>query len=400
MNIALYIARRYTVSKSKSTAINIITGIAVLGIVASTAALFIIMSAFSGLRAYTVSFSNATDPDLKAVPLTGKSFTFSEKQKNLLAHESSIAQYSRIAEERVLFYFDGKEQVAYLKGVDSSYTSVTGIKQKLVLGTWPKAGTNQVAVGLAIADRLSMGLMDFNRPFEVYVPKAGEGTIDTPEDAFNKSALTPIAIYSINDDLDNKYVFCDLPLAQEMLQFPPGRVTGIEIKLAKGATEAEAKEALQRVFGNTLDIKNRKQQNDSMYKMLNAENIVVYLFCSLVVVMTLFCLAGSLIMLILDKKENIKTLRSIGAEMNSLRNIFFFQGLFITTIGVVIGLGISIGVVFLQKHFSLLMITDKLAYPVEFNFFNVILVLATMYVLGILVSRIAASRVNTRLLEN
>ena len=400
MNIALYIARRYTISKSKSTAINIITGIAVLGIVASTAALFIIMSAFSGLRSYTVSFSNATDPDLKATARTGKSFTITAQQEQQLKNEKSIALYSKVAEERVLFYFDEKEQVAYLKGVDSLYNKVNAIEPKLVLGSWIQPATNQVCVGLGIADKLSLGLMDFNRPLEVFVPKPGRGAINTPEDAFNKSALTPVAVYSINDDQDSKYVFCNLDLAQELLMFSPEKVTGIEMRLAKGASETEAREALNRIFGNSLAIKNREQQNDSMYKMLNAENTVVYLFCSLVVVMTLFCLAGALIMLILDKKENIRTLHSIGAELKSLRQVFFLQGVFITSIGVAIGLLISSGVIFLQQQYSLLMITATLAYPVEFNLRNVVIVIATIYILGLIASRIAAGRVNAKLLEN
>lgn len=400
MNIALYIARRYTISKSKSTAINIITGIAVLGIVASTAALFIIMSAFSGLRSYTVSFSNATDPDLKATARTGKSFTITAQQEQQLKNEKSIALYSKVAEERVLFYFDEKEQVAYLKGVDSLYNKVNAIEPKLVLGSWIQPATNQVCVGLGIADKLSLGLMDFNRPLEVFVPKPGRGAINTPEDAFNKSALTPVAVYSINDDQDSKYVFCNLDLAQELLMFSPEKVTGIEMRLAKGASETEAREALDRIFGKGLAIKNREQQNDSMYKMLNAENTVVYLFCSLVVVMTLFCLAGALIMLILDKKENIRTLHSIGAELKSLRQVFFLQGVFITSIGVAIGLLISSGVILLQQQYSLLMITATLAYPVEFNLLNVVIVIATIYILGLIASRIAAGRVNAKLLEN
>ncbi|PHK19510.1 membrane protein, partial [Nostoc linckia z15] len=228
----------------------------------------------------------------------------------------------------------------------------------------------------------------------------GRGAINTPEDAFNKSALTPVAVYSINDDQDSKYVFCNLDLAQELLMFSPEKVTGIEMRLAKGASETEAREALNRIFGNSLAIKNREQQNDSMYKMLNAENTVVYLFCSLVVVMTLFCLAGALIMLILDKKENIRTLHSIGAELKSLRQVFFLQGVFITSIGVAIGLLISSGVIFLQQQYSLLMITATLAYPVEFNLLNVVIVIATIYILGLIASRIAAGRVNAKLLEN
>ena len=133
--------------------------------------------------------------------------------------------------------------------------------------------------------------------------------------------------------------------------------------------------------------------------MLNAENLVTYLFCSLVVVMTLFCLAGALIMLILDKRENIKTLYSLGTTVTELRKIFLYQGIFITTLGVLIGLVISISIVLAQQHYSFIMLTDTLAYPVQFTFVNILIVLATIYTLGILASWLAANRVNSKLLE-
>ena len=400
MSISLYIARRYTISRSKNSAVNIITIIAALGIIASTAALFIIMSAFSGLREFTVSFTNATDPELKVVPALGKSFIMSAQQEQELKNIPEITHYSKIAEERVLFYFDGKEQVAYLKGVDSIYTDVNAVKEKVIQGNWLLPETSQVVVGWSISSKLSMGLSNFNNALEVYIPKPGKGLIKSPEDGFKKAALVPIGLYSINDDVDGKYVFADLGLTQELLQFKPNQISGIEIKLTPDANENKVREKLKAVFKDKIDIKNRTQQNASLYRMLNAENLITYLFCSLVVVMTLFCLAGALIMLILDKRENIKTLFSLGTTVTEIRNIFLYQGIFITTLGVIVGLAISITVVLLQQHYSLIMLTDTLAYPVQFTFVNILIVLATIYTLGILASWLAAARVNSKLLEN
>lgn len=400
MSFSLYIARRYTISRSKSSAVNIITRIAALGIVASTAALFIIMSAFSGLREFTVSFTNATDPELRVLPSLGKSFLITPEQEKQLKDINGVAQYTKIAEERVLFYFDGKEQVAFLKGTDSTYTNVNAVKEKVIAGNWLAPETSQVVVGYGITNALSMGLFDFNNDLQVFVPKPGKGLINSPEDGFKKALLVPIGIYSINEDVDNKYVFSDLGLAQELLQFKPNQVTAIELKLAPNANETEIREQLNTLFNNKISIKNRAQINASLYKMLNAENLVTYLFCSLVVVMTLFCLAGALIMLILDKRENIKTLFSLGTTVKELRNIFLYQGIFITTLGVLIGLAISVSVVLAQQHFSLLMLTNTLAYPVKFTMVNILIVIATIYILGILASWLAANRVNKKLLEN
>jgi lipoprotein-releasing system permease protein len=398
LSFQFYIARRYTISRSKSTAINIITGIAATGIVVSTAALFIILSVFSGLKDFSVSFTNTTDPDLKLIPATGKSLMMSPKQEKELHQLKNIAVYSKIAEERVLFYFDGKEQVAYMKGVDSLFKKVNPMKQSII-GLWLSPYTGEAVVGGGIMTKLSMGLGEFYRDFEVFVPKAGKGAILNEEDAFTKTRLIPVGLYNINDDQDSKYVYVDLALAQSLLQFKPNQFTSIEFKLRPGADEAGIRKEIEKVFDNKVILKNREQLNDSLHKMLNAENLVTYLFCSLVVVLTLFCLAGALIMLILDKKENIKTLYSLGAEIKSLRNIFFYQGIFITSLGAFFGLVLGIAVILIQKHYSVLMITNTMAYPVNFSVMNIVIVLLTIFILGIFASRIGAARVGKKLME-
>lgn len=399
MSLALYIARRYTITRTKSTAINIITGIAAMGIVVSTAALFVILSVFSGLKDYSLSFTNTTDPDLMLTPSAGKSFFVSAQQEQQLKAIKGIAAFSKVVEERVLFYFDGKEQVAYMKGVDSVFSTVIPIKNHIT-GQWLEPKTIQAVAGATIMHKLSMALFDFNRDFEVFVPKAGKGAIQNPDDAFTKTVLVPMGYYVINDDLDSKYVFVDLSLAQELLQFKPNQFSSLEFKATPGANEADIRQKIETIFKGKVVLKNREQLNDSLYKMLNAENLVVYLFCSLVIVLTLFCLAGALIMLILDKKENIKTLYSLGAEIKSLRSIFFYQGFFITTIGATFGIALGTAVILIQKHYSVVMITGSMAYPVDFNTANVLVVLATIFTLGILASRIAAARVNKKLMDH
>ncbi len=400
MNFPFYIARRYTISKSKTTAVNIITIIAASAIVVSATALFVILSVFSGLKNFSLSFTNATDPDIKVIATLGKSFLLSPQEEEQLKDLSEVSFYSKIAEERVLFYFDEKEQVAYLKGVDSLFTKVNPMEEQLAYGQWFRPGTTQCVVGIGTTSKLSLGLFDFNHALEVFVPKPGKGTIDTPEDTFNKSALVPMGIYSINDDVDSKYVFCDIGLAQELLQFKPNQLTAIEFKLAPNASEEALRSKLETIFNNKVTVKNRAQLNDSLYKMLNAENLVTYLFCSLVVVLTLFCLAGALIMLILDKKENIKTLFSLGAEIKNLRKIFLYQGIFITSLGAFFGLLIGSVIIYIQQVYQPVMITPTLPFPVEFTFTNILVVILTIFTLGILASRIAAGRVNQKLLEN
>ena len=231
------------------------------------------------------------------------------------------------------------------------------------------------------------------------MPRAGKGTIESAEEGFNKQQLFLSGVYSVNDDVDSKYVFCSLDLAQDLLEFAKNQYSSIEFKLKPGADEQAVRSGIKAVFPDT-EVKNRAQLNDSLYKMLNAENLVVYLFCTLVVILTLFCLAGALIMLILDKQDNLKTLYNLGVEVSSLRKVFFIQGIFITAIGAFFGLVLGIIIVLLQQQFDMVMITPTLAYPTEFDVMSILTVLSTIFVLGIVASRIAASRVRASILEN
>ena len=399
MNFPLYIAKRYLKSASKNNAINIINIVASLGIIVGAAALFIVLSGFSGLIDFSLSFTNTIDPDLKATSTTGKSYTISDAQEVKIKNIEGIAFYSKVIEERVLFVFKGKEQVTYLKGVDSSFMKVSTIKKSLFNGQWLKYNTAQVVVGYGISNKLSMGLFDYNNPLEVFVPKPGNGIIESENDAFNKSILIPIGIYAINEDLDAKYVFCDLRLSQDLLGYKSNQITGLEIKLKPNGEESKTVKELQLLFNNKLTIKNRMQLNDGLYKMLNTENVAVYLIFTLVIILVLFTFAGAIIMMILDKKPNLKTLYNLGVEIKNLRKIFLFQGVLLCIIGGILGIVIGTIIVLIQQNFQLIMITENLAYPMKFTFQNVLIVLSTIFLLGFIVSFIASSRVNKKLFE-
>lgn len=399
MNFPFYIARRYTVSFSKSSAINIITGIASLGIIVGAAALFVVLSVFSGLKDFSLSFSNDFDPDLKITSTLGKSFLISLEQAQKIQKIDGIAAKSNIIEERVLFLYEGKEVVTYLKGVDSSYTDVNKVQKKLYMGEWMEPKTPQVVVGYGIHQKLSLGLLSYSNPLEVYVPKPGKGAVNNAEQAFNKTALLPVGVYAVSEELDEKYVFADLNLAQELLEFKPNQVTGIEFKFKPGADESAISEELQNIFNHKLTIKNRAQLNDSLYKMLNTEQTALYLIFTLVIVLTLFTLAGAIIMLIIDKKSNLTTLYNLGVEVKNLRKIFLFQGSILTVTGGLIGLILGIIIVLLQQNYQLVMVTPSMPYPVIFNIENLIIVLATIFTLGFISSLIASSRVTKKLLD-
>ncbi|QDW19558.1 FtsX-like permease family protein [Flavobacterium sp. KBS0721] len=399
MNFPLYIAKRYIFSRSKNNAINIINRIASMGIIVGTMALFVVLSVFSGLKVFSLSFTNEIDPDLKITSTYGKSFLITPDQESQIKKIDGVVLYTKIIEERVLFLFKDKQQVTYLKGVDRNYPVVNDIKKKLFNGDWLKPDTYQVVIGYGIAQDFSLGILDFENPLQIFAPKPGKGAIENPEEAFNKTDVLPVGIYSISEDLDSKYVFADLGLAQELLMYKPNQISGIEFHLKEGANENAISAKLNTIFNNKITIKNRAQLNESLYKMLNTENIVVYLIFTLVIIVALFNLVGALIMMILEKKGNLKTLFNLGTEINSLRKIFLLQGTLLSVFGGVIGLVLGIILVLLQQQYELIMITPTLAYPVVFNLENVLIVMGTIVSLGFVASLIASSRVSKKLLD-
>ena len=399
MNFPFYIAKRYAFSLSKTTAINVITFIASFGIIVGAMALFVVLSVFSGLRDFSLSFTNATDPDLRIETLKGKSFFLSVTQESQLKSAKEFAKYSKIVEERALFYYNNKEHVAYLKGVDTNFCAVNGFDKFLYTGNWLESNTNQVVVGSGISRKLALGLFDFNNILEVYVPKPGSGLIENPDDAFNKLPLLTSGIFQVSEDVDEKYIFASIPLVQDLVNYKPNQLTYIDFKLAPNISESDAIDTINNIFPNQVKVKNRAQLNDALYKMLNTENIAVYLIFTLVIIIALFNLIGAIIMMIIEKKSNLKTLYNLGTEIKYLKNIFLFQGNIISIFGGILGLILGIVVVLIQQQFELIMITPSLAYPVVFETKNILIVLFTIVVLGFIASKIASSTVSKKLLE-
>jgi lipoprotein-releasing system permease protein len=399
LNFPFYIAKRYAFSLSKTTAINVITFIASFGIIVGAMALFVVLSVFSGLRDFSLSFTNATDPDLRIETLKGKSFFISDTQEKQLKSSKEFAKYSKIVEERALFNYNNKEHVAYIKGVDANFTLVNGFEKFLYAGDWLEPNTNQVVVGSGISRKLALGLFDFNNVLEVYMPKPGSGLIENPEDDFNKAPLLTSGIFQVSEDVDEKYIFSSISLVQSLLNYKPNQLTYIDFKIAPNVSESDAMETINKIFPNQVKVKNRAQLNDALYKMLNTENIAVYLIFTLVIIIALFNLIGAIIMMIIEKKNNLKTLYNLGTEIKYLKNIFLFQGNIISIFGGILGLILGIIVVLIQQQFELIMITPSLAYPVVFETKNILIVLFTIVILGFIASKIASSTVSKKLLE-
>lgn len=391
MNAVFYIAKRYAFSKSKTKAINIITRIASIGIIVSSMALFVVLSVFSGLERYALSFTNLIDPDLVVLPTSGKSFELSTSQEQQLKTSTNIKAFSKIIEDRVIFTYGDKQIVAVIKAVDSNYVHTVDVTDYIVYGHWIQPNTNDAVLGNGLANELSAGMYSNDKLLEVLAMKPGKGLINMPEDAYVKLPLYPSGIYSLrNIETDNKYIYTDLRVGRDLFNYNPQQFSKIELKL-QGSVKAATSE-LQNIFPD-LQIKNRSQLNESLYKMLKTESLAIYLIFTLIIIVTLFCLTGALIMIILEKKEHIKTLHHLGFTLKEIKKIFLYQGLILSGTGITIGLFLGIVITLAQQHFELIEVSEGLPYPIVFNWNNGLLVVCTIIVLSVIASNIAASRI-------
>ena len=399
MNFPLYIAKRYLFSKSSNNAINIITGIATVGVIVSALALFIVLSVFSGLKSFSLDFIRVSDPDLKISSVKGKSFFYTDSVSNILQN-NKIAHFTKVVEEKAFFNYKEKQHIATIKGVDANYLLVNNIDTAVYIGDWiDKELVNSAVIGNGVSSILSLGTYDFEEPLKAFVPKPGKGYINNPKNAFNQVNLQPTGIFKLTEELDVKYVFSHLVVAQQLLKYESNRITGIEIKLTNETDEDEVILYLKNELGPNYKVETREQLNAVFYKMINVENIVSYLVFTLILIIALFNVIGAIVMMILDKRENLKTLFSVGATIKEIRRIFVLQGFLLTFFGLLIGLSLAIVTVLLQKKFGLFMITNTLAYPVEFKLINVIIVFLTITILGFISAKIASSRISSKIIE-
>lgn len=395
MKIPFYIAKRYVFSRSKSSAINFITAITAVGIFIGALVMFVVLSVFSGLKDYSLSFVKGYDPDLRIVSTVGKTLDLTADKEQQIKQIEGIEQYTKYVEERVLLRYDSKEQIAYIRGVDEYFEKVNPIEEFIFLGEWSPQD-NEAVVGYIIAQKLSIGIFDYDNSLQILVPKAGKGTIS--QEDFNKITLKPTGIYSFNDeDKDSRFVYAHLPMVQYLLQLDSVKVSGIEFKLKAGVAENRIKAELTEVFGKDTEIKNRTELNETLHKMLNTENLIVYLIITLVIIITLFTLIGTIIMVILDKRQNLKTLYNIGLPIQDLKRIFLYQGVLLSFFGCVLGIVLGIVLVLLQQQFGFWMLSPTLPYPVRFSFENVAIVFATIMLLSFIASKIASVRVSEKL---
>ena len=382
MSYTFRIALRYFFSKSNQTVVNRINSFALFMVFISTAALFVVLSAFAGLKDFGLSFVNKFDPDFEIRSIEGAYMSVSEKTiENLLEIPEIIAAAPEI-EEKVFLTYKEKNQVATLKAVSPSYVKVVPIDSLITLGDWLSFKGPDVVLGFGIAGNLTAGVYDYNNFLDVTVPKKTNKSL-LNLDPFNSSPALISGLYQISEELDKKYLFSSIEFGQELLELNKDQYSFLAIKTKPGINKIDLYGKILPFFKFPISLISREDKNASLYRMLNVENLAIYFIFSLVMIIALFNLIGAIIMMVLDKQGQLKILLSLGARPKGIQKIFFLLGVLICLFGGIFGLIIGIIIVLFQLYYPFIFVPGtNLSYPVLFEFKNILIVLITLITLG------------------
>lgn len=378
-------------SRRKITGVNIITSIAVFAITIASCALFIILSVFSGLEKMNIRLFTNVNPDLKISSVKGKTLANIDEITHLLDKDEQIETYAKVIEEKVSVEFNDKQDIAYIKGIDRNYKEVVKIDTAVVFGSYfDFKNPYEILASDGVARRLQM-YIDHQHTARLRMPKPGTGLIRNEDEAFNTVVAGPIGVFVINEQFD-KYIFSPIELTQILLNLPPSSAYSIEVRLKPGYNSAAAKTRLQKQLGSDLLVETRQDLDATFLKVMNVENLIIYLIFTLVIVIASFNLAGAIIIIIIDKKEQIKTIWSFGMPLKNIKQIFFQTGFLISLFSVIIGLIQGTFVGWLQNTFHLVMANPFVPFPFEFTLMNYLTVTATVLLIGGTVSWVVSRR--------
>lgn len=397
MRFPLYIASRYFFTRSKQSVINIINYIALSVVLIATAALLIVLSAFTGLKDFGLSFSNVFDPDFRIEAVQGKVFEIDSVTLASVKQLDGILAVSGIIEDKVFLNYRDKNHVVYLKGVDSTYQKVIESNRFLSSGAWFSKELDEVVIGGGVAQVLSLGVYDYNDFLVLTVPKRSASATQLKEPFINKTALVS-GIYSVSEELDKKYMFSNLSFARDLFQRKGNVYSSLELKVAPNLNRKQLEEQLRAILKTPIRMRSRTELNAALFKMLNTEQMAIYLIFTLVIIIALFNVVGALIMMILEKRPQLKVLYALGVQPKEIRLIFFYLGGMISWVGGGLGIVLGTTLVLLQRYFPFLYVPGtNFPYPVRLEFQNVAMVLMLLLVLGGLASAWATAQVGKRI---
>lgn len=393
MDLSLYIAKRYLFSKKSHQVINIISWVAIAGIALATAAMVCTLSVFNGFQGVVAEQFTAFDPDIKVTAVQGKSFLTDNPNIEAATKTDGIAVVSFSVEDKALVEYGGKQVMVTLKGVDNNFRQLTDI-ERVLHGNGEfilQDSLNSYAVlGGKIVNELNCGLF-FTTPLEIYAPnRGGKINLTMPARNFKKGMLlsSGLAFIVNQPEYDGGYILTSNEFARKMFRRKPNEATSLEIKLTTGADVSEVKRNIETILGSDYIIKDRYEQQDDIYKVMQIEKLISYIFLTFILLVACFNIVGSLSMLIIEKRENMETLRSMGADNSTVANIFIYEGIIISAIGAVSGIIAGIALCLAQQRFGFISMGNAESfvvnsYPVEIQAKDILTTFVTVLIVGI-----------------
>lgn len=361
--------------------------ISIVGVTVGTAALIIVLSAFNGLDNLLKSMNDSFDPDLKIMPATGKVFSLDDPNLSKLKDLKSIFDIAETLEDNALLRYGDQQYPAVVKGVSDNFANISGVDTMLTVGDFILKHNNQpyAVVGQGVAYYLSLNL-NYIDPIVIFVPKRNAKISMSPEQAFNRNYIFPSSVFGIQQEFDTKYILVPLDYARELFDYN-NHLSALEIKLNKGFSSDKVQKEIQQILGSDYQVKNRYQLHESFYKIMKSEKFYIFLILTFILIVASFNIIGSLTMLIIDKKDDISTFRSLGADLKTIRNIFLTEGWLITIVGAIVGLIIGFFICWLQIKFKLIklgssgsFIVD--AYPIKIIWSDFVMIFLTVISIG------------------
>lgn len=392
MNTPLFIARRYLFSKKSVNAINIISGISMLGVFVGSAALIIILSIFNGFELLIVNMYSAFTPELRIEPARGKSFVLDASQETRLRSDPRVLYYTDVLQEKVLLRYGSNQYIATLKG-HSEMGNFRLADSLIQFGQYKlsNAYSDLAVVGAAVHAYLGIDINEKNRLVSVYSPRKNAGASINPSEEFNVRGITPTGVLKAQPQFDN-LIIVPLTFARDVLG-EPEKISAVELYLKEGVDEAAFQQELQQLLGASHRVSNIAQQNPTLYKILNSEKWAIFFILTFILVIAIFNIIGSLTMLVIDKKKDIAVLRSLGASDSFIKNIFFSEGMFISLLGCVLGLAVGLAFCLLQQRFGLISMegTELVnSFPVSIKGTDFLLVFFTVSLISAVVSFVSS----------
>ena len=394
MRLASFRAGRYLFAKKSHNVINIISAISAIGMAIGTAALIIILSVYNGFDSLIKSMMSNVEPDFLIVPSSGKTFVPEEQAFDMIYDQPEVKSMCCILQDQVFINYDGKQRIAKAKGVDWIYESESTLGDCMVKGEFKlhKGDIPMAAVGVGMAYEMGMDPA-FLSPIEVYYPtRTRKISMTNPAASIEYIKVWPSGTFSINADTDRELMILPIAKMQELLEYESDVVSGIEIRLADGTSGKQARELqkkMSQILGDEYIVKDRYQQNESLYKMMKYEKAAIFMILIFVVIIIAFNIFGSLSMLIIEKEGDIRTLKSLGAKDSLINKIFILEGWMISLAGLAGGLLIGISFALLQQHFGFIKMPGHFvvqAYPVILSWSDVLFTTAGVATVGYVIA--------------